>query len=162
MEKRQERVLSIVLLLLIPLGLLLIALPHIYAVPDYADMEVKEFSVASMGYTSTFRGGKSYYLITKEGEQMYLQGDFSIETIQANLRQRDTVMARCHRGRYLFWEAEYVCEMKLGDLVLVEYWGDDYQQGAETACLVMGIIAMVMGAGLFGAKRYYQKKIVKE
>ena len=158
MKKWQERLLSIAPLCVALLGLLLIVLPHIYAIPPYADMEVKEFSVASMGYTSTFRGGKSYYLITKEGDQMYLQGDFSIETIQQNLRQRDVVTAHCHDGRYLFWKAEYVCEMKVGDLVLVEYWGDDYQKGAEIGCLVIGIIVMVMDIGIFGAKRYFDQK----
>lgn len=158
MKKWQQRTLNVVLFLMIPFGLLMFALPHIYAVPKYADLDVKEISVASIGYTNQFRGGKSYYLTTTEGEQMYLQGTFSLETIQENLRQSDVVTVRYHRGLYLFWEVEYVCEMKLGDLVLIEPRGDDYQREVEIVCLVMGSIVSMMGIVFFGSQIYLNRR----
>lgn len=137
----------------------MIVMPIVHAIPDYERLISEEIVVESVGNYKVLSGRGSYdehYIKTVDGEVFYIRGLFSFEKLKEELIAGTEAEIKYYRGAFGFLglsKRNYLNEMTIDGVALVEHYGDNMAQENQIAMMVVGGIIILYGGFLYAARK---------
>ena len=143
-------------------GLLIIILPLIQNDRPYEALQTKEICVASVDSISGRGFSPSRYLITVDGENLQLRGEFSFKELKEKLQPHTIVTVKYYTGRYLLlFKTDYIRELTLNGEELVSY-GKNYRNENIISAAVIGVLIISTGVLIYNWDTDFLKKLRKK
>lgn len=124
------------------IGVLCILLPHMMPEPAYAELSETTVTAAGFHTQHHYRSSRTYSLVSTEGVEYHIRGDFTISELKDALAPGTEAQIKYYEGLYYFQSAYFIKELSVNGQVLVRY--ESYQKGNVIGLSLTGLLAIAL------------------